>query len=129
MDSTHPDTQGADRSHTVFASDTVADIATETGISPATLFRWKDQALIDAGVRGGVPSIESDELASARNRIAALEAELTLTRDACALFDDQSVVPQTASSTILGRSCNAIYGSNRLRFRSAETSPVPRRCW
>ena len=55
-------------------------------ISPATLFRWKDQVLIDVGVRGGVPSIESDEFASARNRIAALEAELVLTRDACALF-------------------------------------------
>jgi transposase InsO family protein len=27
----------------------VAEIAEETGISPATLFRWKDQALVDAG--------------------------------------------------------------------------------
>jgi len=62
------------------------------------LFRWKDQALIDAGVRGGVPSVESDELASARSRIAALEAELALTRDACALFDDQSVVPPKGRS-------------------------------
>ena len=44
---------------------------------------------------GGVPSIESDELASARARIAALEPELALTRDACALFDDQSAVPHT----------------------------------
>ena len=78
--------------------DAVADVATETGISAATLFRWKDQALIDAGVRDGVPSTESDELASARARIAALEAELALTRDACALFDDQSVVPPKGRS-------------------------------
>lgn len=73
-------------SHRLRAGDAVADIATETGISAATLFRWKDQALVDVGVRDGVPSIESDELASARVRIAALEAELVLTRDACALF-------------------------------------------
>lgn len=69
----------------------VARIAVETGISPATLFRWKAQALVDAGVRDGVPSVEADELAAARRRIAALEAELALTRDACALFDEQVV--------------------------------------
>jgi transposase len=69
----------------------VAEIAVETGISPATLFRWKAQALIDAGVRDGTPSVEADELAAARARIAQLEAELALTRDACALFDAQVV--------------------------------------
>jgi transposase len=70
----------------------VVEIAAETGISPATLFRWKAQALVDVGVNDGVPSVEADELASARRRIARLEAELVLTRDACALFDDQEVV-------------------------------------
>jgi transposase InsO family protein len=57
------------------------------------LFRWKRQALIDDGVIEGVPSVEADELAAARKRIAALEAELALTRDACELFDEQAVVP------------------------------------
>ncbi|MFF0636898.1 transposase [Nocardia sp. NPDC004151] len=70
----------------------VADIASETGISPATLFRWKAQALIDAGVREGVPSTAADELASAHKRIAQLESELALTRDACALFDEGVVI-------------------------------------
>lgn len=93
MPKSYPNSVRRQISHRLRSGDTVADIATETGISPATLLRSKDQALIDAGVRGGVPSIESDELASARARIAALEAELALTRDACALFDDQSVVP------------------------------------
>jgi transposase len=91
MPKSYPNSVRRQISHRLRAGDAVADIATETGISPATLFRWKDQVLIDVGVRDGVPSIESDELASARNRIAALEAELVLTRDACALFDDQSV--------------------------------------
>ena len=70
----------------------VAAVAAETGISPATLFRWKEQVLVDAGVRAGVPGVEADELAAARRRVAALEAELALTRDACALFDQQAVV-------------------------------------
>jgi hypothetical protein len=47
----------------------VAEIAVDTGISPATLFRWKAQALIDAGVNDGVPSVEADELAVAHRRI------------------------------------------------------------
>ena len=37
--------------------------------------------------------MEADELAAAHKRIAALEAELALTRDACKLFDEQAVVP------------------------------------
>lgn len=98
MPKSYPHSVRRQISHRLRAGDTVAVIATETGISSETLFRWKDQALIDVGVRGGVPSIESDELASARARVAALEAELALTRDACALFDDQSVAaPQGRS--------------------------------
>lgn len=54
----------------------VAAIAAETGIAQATLFRWKRQVLIDAGVIEGTPSVEADELAAAHKRIAQLEAEL-----------------------------------------------------
>lgn len=74
------------------ASEPVAPIAAETGVSPATLFRWKAQALVDAGVRDGTPSVEADELASARRRSAQLEAELVLTRDPSALFDERAVI-------------------------------------
>ena len=42
-------------------------VADETGVCQATLFRWKRQALIDAGVIGGIPSVEADELAAAVN--------------------------------------------------------------
>jgi transposase-like protein len=58
----------------------VAAVAVETGICQATLFRWKRQALIDAGVIEGTPSVEADELAAAHKRIAQLEAELALNR-------------------------------------------------
>ncbi|MFW3115953.1 transposase [Mycobacterium haemophilum DSM 44634] len=74
----------------------VAAVADETGICQATLFRWKRQALIDAGVLDGTPSVEADELAAARKGIAQLEAELALTRDACQLLDAPEVVtPKT----------------------------------
>jgi len=46
----------------------VAAVAVDTGICQATLFRWKRQALIDAGVVEGVPSVECDELAAAHKR-------------------------------------------------------------
>lgn len=74
------------------AGEPAAEIAAETGISSATLFRWKTQVLVDAGVRKGVPSVETDEPASAKKRIARLEAELKITRDACELFNEQAVV-------------------------------------
>ncbi|WP_433567104.1 transposase [Nocardia sp. CA-151230] len=63
----------------------VAEITSETDISPATLFRWKAQALMDARVRDRVSSTDADELAG---RIARLEAALVLTHAACALFDE-----------------------------------------
>lgn len=36
----------------------VAAVAVETGICQATLFRWKRQALVDAGAVEGTPSVE-----------------------------------------------------------------------
>ena len=77
----------------MLAGEPVTVIAAETGVSQATLFNWKKQALIDAGRRAGVQSFDADELAAARKRIAQLEAELKLTRDACELFNEQVVVP------------------------------------
>ena len=41
----------------------VAAVAAETGICQATLFRWKRQALIDAGLIEGILSVEADEQA------------------------------------------------------------------
>lgn len=48
----------------------VAAVAVETGICQATLFRWKRQVLIDAGVIEGTPSAEADELTAAHKRVA-----------------------------------------------------------
>jgi len=54
----------------------------KTGLSQGTLFRWKKQAFIDAGLAPGVKSLEVDELAQARRTIEELEAELEITRAA-----------------------------------------------
>jgi hypothetical protein len=69
----------------------VVEIAIDTGISLATMFRWKAQALIDAGVNDGVPSVEADELAVAHRRIAYLGGRAGVDPDACALFHNQEV--------------------------------------
>jgi transposase-like protein len=93
MPRTYPATLRRQKIHRLRSGGAGAAIAIETGIAESTLFRWKRQALIDASVTDGIPGVEADELAAANKRIAQLEAELALTRDACDLFNDQSVVP------------------------------------
>jgi putative transposase len=118
------------------SGEVVAAVAAETGIAQATLFRWKRQALIDAGVIEGTPSVEADELAAARKRIAQLEAELALTRDACELFDEQAVVPPKRRRAIAegliargysGRSACRITGLTRSLLQYYRRRPVPDR--
>ena len=114
----------------------VAALAAETGICQATLFRWKHQALIDAGVIEGTPSVEADELAAAHKRIAQLEAELALTRDACELFNAEAVVPPKRRRAIVegliawahsARSACRISGLARSLLRYYRRRPVPDR--
>jgi transposase-like protein len=114
----------------------VAAVALDTGVCQATLFRWKRQALIDAGVVEGVPSVEADELAAARKRIGALEAELALTRDACELFDEQAVVAPKRRRAIAegliarghsARSACRITGLARSLLQYHRRRPVPDR--
>jgi|SRR5271165_243829 len=76
----------------------VADLADELDIPAATLFRWKRQALIDAGRRPGQKSYEPDELARARRRIKDLEAELEMVKAASALFNGEAVVRPKGSA-------------------------------
>jgi transposase-like protein len=67
------------------AGEKVSSLAKEVGVSEATLYLWKRQALIDAGRAEGVKSFEADELAQALKTIAELEAELEITRAAVAI--------------------------------------------
>jgi len=82
----------------LLAGASVVALAKETGLSQGTLFRWKKQAFIDAGLAPGVKSLEVDELAQARRTIEELEAELEITRAAAAIFNgEEPISPKGAA--------------------------------
>ena len=64
----------------------VRAVATEIGVSEATVYRWREQDRIDRGERSGLSSVERVELAQARRRIRELETELEIVKKASVLF-------------------------------------------
>ncbi len=74
------------------AGEPVVQLSAELGVSQATLYLWRRQALIDAGRAEGVKSFEADELAQAHKTIRELEAELEITRAAAAIFNGEEAV-------------------------------------
>lgn len=62
--------------------ESVASISAETGICHGTLYRWKHQALVDAGMKEVTPSADAGDPASARQRIRQLEDELAIVKAA-----------------------------------------------
>ena len=68
----------------------VAEIAAQLGVSDQTIYKWRNQDQIDRGVRGGVSTSESAELAAARRRIRELETEMAVTKRANELLKTQS---------------------------------------
>jgi transposase-like protein len=74
------------------AGEKVSKLRKELGVSEATLYLWKHQALIDADLADGLKSFEADELAAAHKTIAELEAELEITKAAVALFNGEEPV-------------------------------------
>ncbi len=68
----------------------VAEIAERLGVTGQTIHNWRNQDLIDRGIRPGVTTAESVELAAARRRIRELEAELAVTRRANELLKEQT---------------------------------------
>ena len=54
----------------------VAEVGEQLGVSGQAIYNWRNQDLIDRGIRPGVTSAESVELAAARRRVRELEAEL-----------------------------------------------------
>jgi len=68
----------------------VAEIAAQLGMTAQTVYNWRNQDQIDRGLRAGVSTSESAELAAARKRIRELETELEVTRRANELLKAQS---------------------------------------
>jgi transposase-like protein len=84
-------------SERLLAGEQVKDLASQLGISEHTLYRWRRQALIDAGERPGAKSYEADPLAAARRRVKELEAELKVVKAASALFEEGGASPKGSS--------------------------------
>ena len=60
----------------------VAEIAERLGVTGQTIHNWRHQDLVDHGIRPGVSTAESVELAAARRRIRELETDLAVTKRA-----------------------------------------------
>jgi transposase-like protein len=81
----------------MLAGEAVKDLVAELGISEVTLYKWRRQALIDAGQRPGLKSYDADPLLTARRRVMELEAELKAVKEASALFEDGGADPKGSS--------------------------------
>ena len=68
----------------------VAEIAAQLEVSGQTIYNWRSQDLVDRGLRPGVTTAESVELAAARRRIRELECELAVTKRANELLKAQT---------------------------------------
>ena len=84
----------------MLAGEAVKDLAVELGISNHTLYRWRRQALIDAGRQHGAKSYEADPLLAARRRVKELEAELKLVKAASELFAEGDTISPKGSTRL-----------------------------
>ena len=74
----------------VEAGKPVAEIAELLGVTGQTIYTWRNQDLIDRGLRPGITTAESVELRAARRRIRELETELAVTKRANELLKEQT---------------------------------------
>lgn len=81
----------------MLAGEAVKDLVVELGISQFTLYKWRRQALIDAGQRPGLKSYEADPLEAARRRIKELEAEVKVVKAASDLFQEGAADPKAST--------------------------------
>ena len=68
----------------------VAEVAADLGISEQTIYVWRRQARIDAGLEAGLSTFEQAELAAAKRRIRELETELAIHRRATELLKEKT---------------------------------------
>jgi len=78
------------------AGRSITEVAAELGVSSQSIYNWRRQERIDAGLIAGLTSTEHAELIAARRRIAQLESELAVARRAAELLRE-AVPPKDAS--------------------------------
>jgi transposase len=64
----------------------LAQLATDFGVSEASIYNWLKQADIDDGVRPGMSEAEAAELRDVKHRNRVLEEENLILRRAAAFF-------------------------------------------
>lgn len=62
------------------AGHTIRSIAHDLEVSEQTLYRWRTQERVDAGLQPGGSSMVSSELRAARRELERLRAELAVTQ-------------------------------------------------
>ena len=78
------------------AGRSVAEVSADLGVSDQTIYNWRNQDLIDTGLRPGLSSSDHVELVAARKRIAQLEADAVASRRAIELLKE-AVPPKGGS--------------------------------
>ncbi len=68
----------------------VAEVAIDLGISEQTIYTWRRQARIDAGIEAGLSTSERGELTAAKRRVRELETELAIHRRATELLKEKT---------------------------------------
>ena len=68
----------------------VTEIAIDLGISELTIYTWRRQARIDAGIEAGLSTSERGELTAAKRRVRELETELAIHRRATELLKEKT---------------------------------------
>lgn len=86
----------------VYGGRKVVDVAADLGISGQTIYNWRRQDRIDRGLEEGLTTEQRGELASARRRIAQLEAELAIHRRATELLKEETTDPKGPFTTERG---------------------------
>jgi transposase-like protein len=76
---------------------TLEQIANDFGIHPMTLSKWLRKADVDAGVKGGVTSVEAAENRDLRRRVKLLEQENEVLRRAAAYLSQANLDPKGCS--------------------------------
>ena len=74
----------------VEAGKPVVEIAEQLGVTCQTIYNWRNQDLIDRGLREETTTLESVELGEARRRIRELETELAVMKRANELLREQT---------------------------------------
>jgi len=66
----------------VSAGRSEAQVASDLGGPRSAIYKWRDQVLVDSGLKPGLSTAQSAELVAACRRIRELEAELDILRRA-----------------------------------------------